>query len=84
MSDFTQETETFYVDVDDRREEVIAALECRGIKASISGASLVVRLHGDDQLDDIRDALVKAKAPVAATRPPVAANSQTSSGGNAG
>ena len=62
VSDFTQETETFYIDVDDRREEVITALEDRGIKASISGASLVVRLHGDDQLDDVRDALVETQA----------------------
>ena len=61
VSDFTQETETYYIDVDDRREDVITALEDRGIKASISGASLVVRLHGDEQLDDVRDALAKAK-----------------------
>ena len=62
VSDFTQETETYYIDVDDRRAEVIAALENRGLKASISGASVAVRLHGEDQLDDIRDALVESRA----------------------
>ena len=62
VSEFTQETETFYVDVDDRREEVIAALEVRGIKARISGGSVVVRLHSDEQLDDVRDALVDSQA----------------------
>ncbi|MDE2816313.1 MAG: ABC transporter ATP-binding protein [Chloroflexota bacterium] len=62
VSEFTQETETFYIDVDDRRAEVIAALEARGIKARISGGAVVVRLHRDEQLDDIRDALVAAEA----------------------
>ena len=62
VSDFTQETETYYIDVDDRRAEVITALENRGLKASISGALVAVRLHGEDQLDDIRDALVESRA----------------------
>ena len=62
VSEFTQETETFYIDVDDRREEVIAALEARGIKTRISGGSVVVRLHRDEQLDDIRDALAEVQA----------------------
>ena len=62
VSEFTQETETFYIDVDDRREAVIAALEARGIKTRISGGSVVVRLHRDEQLDDIRDALAEVQA----------------------
>ena len=62
VSEFTQETETFYIDVDDRREELMAALESRGLKPKISGASVVVRLRSDDQLDGIRDALVEAQA----------------------
>ena len=62
VSEFTQETETFYIDVDDHREELMAALESRGLKPKISGASVVVRLRSDDQLDGIRDALVEAQA----------------------
>ena len=62
VSEFTQETETFYIDVDDRREELMAALELRSLKPKISGASVVVRLRSDDQLDGIRDALVEAQA----------------------
>lgn len=58
VSEFTQETETYLIDVDDRREEVIAAIEARGINARVSGASVVVRLQRDEQLDDVRDALV--------------------------
>ena len=62
VSEFTQETETFFIEVDDRREELLAALERRGLKASVSGAALVARLHTDDQLDDIRDSLVETGA----------------------
>lgn len=62
VSEFTQETESYYIDVDDRRDELIAALTARGLKPRISGASVVVRLHNDDQLDDIRDSLIDAEA----------------------
>jgi ABC-2 type transport system ATP-binding protein len=59
VADFTQESETYHIDVDDGREDLIAALSLRGIKATVSGASMVVRLRDDAQLDDIRDALVE-------------------------
>ncbi len=62
VSEFTQETETFLIDVDDRREELMTALELRGLKPKISGASVVVLLRSDDQLDAIRNALVEAQA----------------------
>ena len=60
VADFTQETETFYIDVDDRREELVAALQSSGLKTRISGASVVVMLRDDDQLDVIRDALAES------------------------
>ena len=62
VSEFTQETESYFIDVDDRRDELIAALTARDLKPRISGASVVVRLHSDDQLDDIRDSLIEAEA----------------------
>ena len=62
VSEFTQETESYFIDVDDRRDELIAALTARDLKPRISGASVVVRLHSDDQLDDIRDSLSDAEA----------------------
>ncbi len=62
VSEFTQETETFYIDVDDRREELIAALQDLGIQSRIAGASVAVRLRSEDQLDDIRDALAQTQA----------------------
>ena len=62
VSQFTQETETLYIDVDDRRDEVVAALESRGIEAAIEGLSVVVQRQSDEQFDDIRDAIVDADA----------------------
>ena len=62
VSQFTQETETLYIDVDDRRDEVVAALQSRGIEAAIDGLSVVVQRQSDEQFDDIRDAIVDADA----------------------
>ena len=62
VSQFTQETETLYIDVDDRRDEVVAALQDRGIEAAIDGLSIVVQRQSDEQFDDIRDAVVEADA----------------------
>jgi ABC-2 type transport system ATP-binding protein len=62
VSRFTRETQTIYVDVDDRRDELRAALARRGIEASVDGASVVVELEDDEQYDGIRDAVVEADA----------------------
>lgn len=62
VSQFTQETETLYIDVDDRRDEVVAALGSRGIESTIEGLSIVVKRQSEEQLDDIRDAIVEAEA----------------------
>jgi ABC-2 type transport system ATP-binding protein len=62
VSQFTQETETLYIDVDDRRDEVIAALQRRGIETTIDGLSIVVQKQTDEQFDDIRDAIAEAEA----------------------
>jgi ABC-2 type transport system ATP-binding protein len=62
VSQFTQETETLYIDVDDRRDEVVAALGRRGIETTIVGLSIVVQKQSEEQLDDVRDAIVEAEA----------------------
>ena len=62
VSQFTQETETLYIDVDDRRDEVVAALGRRGIETTIVGPSIVVQKQTEEQLDDVRDAIVEAEA----------------------
>ena len=62
VSQFTQETETLYIDVDDRRDEVIETLQARGIEAAIDGLSIVVERQSEAQYDDIRDAIVEVDA----------------------
>ena len=62
VSQFTQETQTLLIDVDDRREQVLAALGQRGIEAETEGHSIVVLMSADEQLDDIRDAVAESEA----------------------
>ena len=45
-----------------RRDEVVAALGSRGIESTIEGLSIVVKRQTEEQLDDIRDAIVEAEA----------------------
>ena len=62
VSQFTQETRTLLIDVDDRRKQVLAALGQRGIEAETEGHSIVVLMSADEQLDDIRDAVAESEA----------------------
>ena len=64
VADFTQESATYHIDVDDRREAVVTALAQRGIEATVNSGSLVVRLQADEQLDHVRDALAESQARV--------------------
>ena len=41
VSQFTQETETLDVDVDDRRDELLALLRGQGLEAGLDGISIV-------------------------------------------
>ena len=62
VSQFTQETETLLIDVDDNREELVTALASREIFATVDGNSLAVELENEAQYDQIRDALVETGA----------------------
>ena len=62
VSRYTRETETLYIDVDDRREELVAALAARGVGAASDGPSLVVERTDEEQYDLIRDAVVEVGA----------------------
>ena len=62
VSGYTRETETLFIDVDDRRAELIAALASRGVEAVANGASVVVERAGEEQYDLIRDAVVEVGA----------------------
>ena len=62
VSRFTQETQTLVIDVDDNRDELVAALGKRGIQAVVDGLSVIVEQESEEQLDAIRDAVVEAEA----------------------
>ena len=62
VSQLTQETQSLHIDVDDNRDELVAALGRRDIQARIDGLSVVVELESDEQYDAIRDSIVEADA----------------------
>ena len=62
VSGFTQETQILAIEVDDKREELLAALVGRGIQAKIEGKEVVVEQTTDEQYDAIRDAIVETEA----------------------
>ena len=59
VAGFTTESETVFIDVDGRVEELITALSGRGLEASLDGVSVAVEGVGDAEYDEIRDALVE-------------------------
>ncbi len=62
VAQFTRETQTLYIDVDDRRDELVLSLKRRGMEPSIDGASVVVKDASDEQYNEIRDAIVEVDA----------------------
>ena len=60
VAQFTQETQTLLLEVDDNLDELMKALEKHGIRAELDGVSVVVQDVTEEQYDDIRDALVDA------------------------
>ena len=62
VSGFTQETQTLFIEVDDRRSELVEALARHGIEARVDGGAVIVEQESDDQFDDIRDAIVESEA----------------------
>ena len=62
VAQFTRETQTLYIDVDDRRDALVLSLKRRGMEPSIDGASVVVKDASDEQYNEIRDAIVEVDA----------------------
>lgn len=62
VSRFTQEMQTLFIDVDDKRDELVVALSKRGIQATIEGSSVVVKQESEEQYDAIRDTVVEVDA----------------------
>jgi ABC-2 type transport system ATP-binding protein len=61
---FTKETETVFIEVDDNRERLVAALERRGIAVTADGSGLTIEGPDESVYDQVRDALVEAQAPL--------------------
>ncbi|MEE8442455.1 MAG: ABC transporter ATP-binding protein, partial [Dehalococcoidia bacterium] len=59
---FTQETQTLVIEVDDKLDELVAALARRGIQATVQGPTVAVEQENDEQYDAIRDAVVEVDA----------------------
>ena len=62
VAQFTQETEDLHIEVDDHRDEVMAALTKRGVEVKEQGAEMVVERADDTVYDAIRDAVAEAGA----------------------
>ena len=62
VSMYTKETQNIFIDVDDKRSELLTALISRGIEATIEGSSIAVVLENEVQSDAIRDAIVEVDA----------------------
>lgn len=64
VTDFTTETETVFIEVDDRSEELVAELVSRGISVTAEAGGLNLEGADDSLYDEVRDALVAVGAPL--------------------
>ena len=64
VGQFTRETETIFVEVDSRRDELQQALQRRGLAAVTEAAGLMISAADVAVYDLVRDALVEAEAPL--------------------
>ena len=64
VEQFTKETETVFIEVDTNREQLVSALERRGVVVTADGAGLTIEGPDESVYDHVRDALVEAQAPL--------------------
>jgi ABC-2 type transport system ATP-binding protein len=64
VEQFTQETETVFIEVDHNREELMSALQRRGVLVVVDGAGFTIEGPDASVYDHVRDAVVEAKAPL--------------------
>ena len=61
---FTKETETVFIEVDAKRDALVAALQRRGVIVTPEGGGLTIEGPDLSVYDHVRDALVEAEAPL--------------------
>jgi ABC-type multidrug transport system ATPase subunit len=64
VQQFIKETETVFIEVDNNREELITALEKRGVKVNVETTGLTIEGRDESVYDTVRDAIVEAEAPL--------------------
>src|SRR5262249_54214269 len=64
VQQFTTETETVFIEVDTNREELIAALQKRGVAVTTEHTGLTIEGRDESVYDQVRDALVETEAPL--------------------
>lgn len=64
VDQFTKDTETVFIEVDTNRDQLVAALERRGVVVTADGGGLTIEGPDESVYDHVRDALVEAEAPL--------------------
>ena len=64
VAGFTRETETVFIEVDTNREELVAALQRRGVVVTADGGGMTIEGADESVYDLVRDAVVEAQAPL--------------------
>lgn len=64
VQQFTRDTEQVFLEVDARRDELVAALARRGVVVAVASGGLVIEGQEAALYDQVRDALVEAQAPL--------------------
>jgi ABC-2 type transport system ATP-binding protein len=64
VTQFTKETEVVFIEVDSNRDELVAALEKRGVLVTVDGGGLNIEGPSEMVYDHVRDAVVEAQAPL--------------------
>ena len=64
VAQYTQETQTVFIEVDSNREELACALQKRGVLVTVDGGGLTVEGTDESVYDHVRDALVEVEAPL--------------------
>ena len=64
VGQFTEETETVFLEVDSHRDELVSALERRGVRVMAAGTGLTLEGPDESVYDHVRDALVETGAPL--------------------
>ncbi len=64
VTGFTEEQETIFIEVEDRRDEFFAALQRLGVSATAEDSAVVIPDAAEETYDKVARALVEAQAPL--------------------